>query len=344
MQKNSIEHDMSREPVSRRTLLARSLAGASLMGLGTAAWPQGEWPRQPIKAIVPYAPGGVTDLTMRTISRHVAEQIGQPVVIDNRAGGAGAIGAAAVARSAPDGYTVAAVGSSTIIASPLLNANGPFDPSADFAFVSLLATVPMLLVVNASVPAANAADFLKYVQANKGKLNYGSVAVGHYGHVAMLEVSDSLQAGMVHSPYKGESALLQDLVGGQLQCSLLAPSTARPMVDAGRLRVLGVSGMKRLRSLPNVPTLAEQGLSAPVFKMNPGWVGVVAPARTPPAIVRQLGNEYASAVKKPAVLDQIAEYGMDPVGSTGEQFAATYHAERLVWKLLLVKAGLEVKG
>jgi tripartite-type tricarboxylate transporter receptor subunit TctC len=330
--------------LSRRQLLAHAAAGGALLGLGSRAFAQSDWPKQPVKFIVPYAPGGVTDLTMRTVSRHVEKRLGQPIVIDNRGGAGGAVGMTAIAKSHPDGYTIGATASSTIIATPLLNPQVSYDAGVDFAFISLLATVPMVLTVHASSPVNNAADFLKYVEANKGKLSYGSTAVGHYGHVAMMEVSDSLGAGMVHSPYKGETPLLQDMVGGQLQCAFFAPSTVRPMAASGKLKMIGVSGTKRLKSLPNVPTLAEQGWAAPIFRMNPGWVGVVAPAKTPAAIVQRLSAEYQAAVKTPEIYDQIAEYGMDPVGSTGEQFAATYQTEKPIWKQLLTKAGLEVKG
>jgi tripartite-type tricarboxylate transporter receptor subunit TctC len=149
---------------------------------------------------------------------------------------------------------------------------------------------------------------------------------------------------MVHSPYKGESPLMQDVLGGQLQFAFFAPSTAKPMIDSGRLKPIGVSGIKRLKSMPGIPTLAEQGWAAPIFKMNPGWVGVVAPAKTPAAIVQRLSDEYQAAIKTPEIYDQIADYGMDPVGSNSEQFAATYLAERPIWKQLLTKAGLQVRG
>lgn len=333
---------------SRREMLARAAAGAALLGQGAGAFAQGasasDWPKQPLKFIVPYAAGGVTDLTMRTVSRQVEKKIGQPIVMDNRGGGGGAVGMTAVAKAQPDGYTIGATASSTIIATPLLNPQVSYDPAVDFAFISLLATVPMVLTVNASLPINTAAEFLKYVQANKNKLSYGSTAIGHYGHVAMMEVSDSQGAGMVHSPYKGETPLLQDIVGGQLQFAFFSPSSCKPMVDAGKLRMLGISGTKRLKSLPNVATLAEQGWAAPIFKMNPGWVGVLAPAKTPAAIVQRLSAEYQAAIRIPEIHEQISEYGMDPIGSTGEQFAATYQAERPIWKALLTKAGLEVKA
>jgi tripartite-type tricarboxylate transporter receptor subunit TctC len=334
---------MDTRQLSRRQLLAHAAAGGALLGLGPRALAQADYPKQAVRFIVPYAPGGVTDLTMRTVGRSVEKRLGQPVVVDNRAGAGGAVGMTAVAKANPDGYTIGATASSTIIATPLLTPVA-YDPATDFAFISLLATVPMVLTVNSTVPATNAAEFIGYVKANKGKLNYGSTAVGHYGHVAMLELDEQLNAGMVHSPYKGESPLIQDVVGNQLQFAFFAPSTAKPMIEAGKLKPIGVSGTKRLKAMPNLPTLAEQGWSAPIFKMNPGWVGVVAPSKTPAAIVQKLSEEYQAAIRLPEINDQIAEYGMDPVGSSGEQFLATYQAERPIWKQLLTKAGLQVRA
>lgn len=335
---------MDSRTYSRRQMLAQATAGGVLLGLGPRAFAQSDWPRQPIKFIVPYAAGGVTDLTMRTVSRFVEKRIGQSIVMDNRGGAGGAVGMTAIANAPGDGYTIGATAASTIIQTPLLNPSVSYDPAKDFAYVSLLATVPMVLTVHASNPVNNAAEFLKYVAANKGKLSYGSTAVGHYSHVSMMEVSDSLNADMVHSPYKGETPLMQDMLAGQLQCCFFAPSTVRPMAEAGKLKMIGVSGTKRLKALPDVPTLAEQGWSAPIFKMNPGWVGVCAPGKTPPAIVKRLSDEYQAAIKTPEIYDQIADYGMDPVGSSGEQFLATFLAERPIWKELLTKAGLQVHG
>jgi tripartite-type tricarboxylate transporter receptor subunit TctC len=328
---------------TRRQLLAQAAAGGVALGFGPMAFAQSEWPKQPIKLIVPYAPGGVNDVTLRLLSKQVADKLGQSIIIENRPGAGGVVGTNAVAKAAPDGYTIGVGATSTLIATPLTNPQSTVDVTKDLTFICQLAATPMLLAVNPSVPVKTAAELPAYLKAERGKLSYGSMAVGHFGHVVIKELSDTYQAAMVHSPYKGESPLMQDVLGNQLQFAFFAPSTAKPMIDSGKLKPIGVSGTKRLKSMPNLPTLAEQGWAAPIFKMNPGWVGVVAPAKTPAAIVQRLSQEYQAAIKTPEINDQIAEFGMDPVGSTSEQFLATYQAERPIWKQLLTKAGLEVR-
>ena len=334
---------MDHSMISRRQLLAQAGLGGLALGIGTSVFAQADWSNQPIKFILPFAPGGVTDMVMRMTSKFVADRVGQPIAVDNRPGAGGTVGMTAVAKAQPNGYTIGATASSTIIATPLLNGNLAFETS-EIAFVSLLATVPMVLTVNSSLGVNSAADLLKYIRANKGKLSYGSTAVGHYGHVAMMEASESQGAGMVHSPYKGEAPLMQDLLGGQIQIAFFAPSTIKPQADAGKVKLLGVSGTKRLKSNPNLPTLAEQGWTAPIFKMNPGWVGVIAPSKTPASIIQRLSKEYQAAVHDPEINSKISEAGLDPVGTNAEQFNATFVAERPVWKELFTKAGLEIKG
>jgi tripartite-type tricarboxylate transporter receptor subunit TctC len=335
---------MNHQGISRRQLLAHAgLAGLAGLACPTGAAAAPAWPDQPIKFIVPYAPGATTDLVMRMASRHVTERLGQPVVLESRPGAGGAVGMSALAKSAPDGYTIGATSGSMLIATPMINEGLSFTP-ADFTFVSLLANVPFILTVPASLPVQNAAELLQYVRANRNKLSYGSVAVGHYAHVAMQEVSESQNADMVHVPYKGEALVLQDLLGGRLQLGFFSPSTIKPMADSGKVRLLGVSGTKRLRALPSVPTLAEQGWLAPVFRMNAGWLGVVAPAKTPAPVLQRLTAEYMAAIRDPQVNAQLSEVGLDPVGSTAEEFATIHQTERALWKGLLLKAGLELKG
>jgi len=328
---------------TRRHFLAQAAAGSAALSLRPAAFAQSDWPRQPIKLIVPYAPGGANDVTLRLVSKHVSEKLGQPIVIDNHPGAGGVVGTNVVAKAAPDGYTIGVGATSTLIATPLTNPASNVDVAKDLMFVSLLAVAPMVLAVNTSVPVRTAADLPSYLKAQKGKLSYGSMAVGHFGHVAIKEMSDLYDAAMVHSPYKGEAPLVQDLVGGQIQMALVTPPGARAMADAGRLRLLAVTGTKRIKLFPDVPTFAEQGFDNPLFRMNAGWIGIVAPAGSPAAALRRLEAEYGAAIQAPEVNQKLSDLGLEPIGADGATFAATYTREKVVWRDLLVKAGVEVK-
>jgi len=329
---------------TRRQFLAQAAAGGAALTLGPAAFAQSDWPRQPIKLIVPYAPGGANDVTLRLVSKHVAEKLGQPILIDNRPGAGGVVGTNVVAKAAPDGYTIGVGATSTLIATPLTNPQSTVDVAKDLVFVSLLAAAPMVLAVNLSVPVNSAKDLPKYLKEQKGMLNYGSMAVGHFGHVVIKELSDLYEAAMVHSPYKGEAPLVQDLVGGQIQMAMVTPPGIRGMAEAGRVKLLAATGTKRLKVFPNVPTFAEQGFDNPVLRMYAGWIGIIAPAGTPAAAVKRLEAEYSAAIHNPEVNQKLMEIGMEPIGANAETFTATYAREKIVWRDLLVKAGVEVKG
>jgi tripartite-type tricarboxylate transporter receptor subunit TctC len=329
---------------SRRHWLVKAGATTLALGLGRSGWAQSDWPKQPIKLIVPYAPGGVNDIVMRLVGKQVGDRIGQPIFADNRPGAGGIVGTSAIVRSPADGYTIGAAATSTLIATPLTNPESAVDVTRQLAFVSILATVPMFLTVNVSIPVNNAADLLKYIHANPGKLSYGSMAVGHFGHVTLMEMSEAQHGDMVHSPYKGEAPLVQDLIGNQIQLAMTTPPVVKSLAEAGQLKILGVSGTERLKAFPHVPTLAEQGLSAPIFKMSAGWMGIVVPAGTPAPIIQRLSTEYAAAVRVPDINDKMVALGLEPIGSSAEEFAATYARERPIWRELLVKAGLEVRG
>jgi tripartite-type tricarboxylate transporter receptor subunit TctC len=329
---------------TRRQWLAQAGGAAAALAAGPQAWAQAAWPAGPIKLVVPYAPGGANDVTLRLVSRHVERKLGQPIVIDNKPGAGGVIGTSAVAKAPPDGYTIGVGATSTLIATPLTNPSSTVDVPKDLVFISMLAVSPMLLAVNTSVPVNSAAELPAYLKAQRGKLSYGSMAVGHFGHVVIKELSDAYEAAMVHSPYKGEAPLIQDLIGGQIQMAMTTPPAVRPMVEAGRVKVLAVSGTKRLKIFPNVPTFAEQGLNSPLFKMNAGWIGIIGPARMPAAAVHRLETEFCAAVREPEVSDQLSDLGLDPIGADGATFAATYARERPVWRDLLVKAGLDVRA
>jgi tripartite-type tricarboxylate transporter receptor subunit TctC len=329
---------------TRRQLLAQAAAGSVALGFGPMAFAQSEWPKQPIKLIVPYAPGGVNDVTLRLLSKQVADKLGQSIIIENRPGAGGVVGTNAVAKAAPDGYTIGVGATSTLIATPLTNPQSTVDVTKDLTFICQLAATPMLLAVNPSVPIKTAAELPAYLKAERGKLSYGSMAVGHFGHVVIKELSDTYQAAMVHSPYKGEAPLLQDLIGGQIQMALITPPGVRAMAEAGRVKLLAVTGTERLKLFPNVPTFAEQGFTAPLYKMYAGWIGVIGPAGMPAAAVRRLEAEYAAAVHQPEVNEKLTELGLHPIGANAEAFAAAYARELPIWRDLLVKAGLEVKG
>jgi len=216
----------------------------------------------------------------------------------------------------------------------------PYDTDRDIGFVTLLATVPMVLAVHPSLPAHTAPELMQYIKRNKGKLSYGSVATGHYGHVASEHINASYDGGMVHVPYKGEAPMLQDLLANLLPLSFVTISTAKPHVEAGKLRLLAITGTRRHPSMPNVPTFAEQGLDADVYKMNPGWIGLGAPAKTPAAIMKRMATETVAAARDPEVAERITALGMDFVGNTPEAFVETYRAEKPIWQKLLKQAGI----
>ncbi len=329
--------------LSRRRWLARAVAGAMAAGLACCALAQSDWPKMPIKLIVPYAPGGANDVVLRLVSQRVAQHLGQPILVENRPGAGGVVGTNVVAKAAPDGYTIGVGSTSTLIATPLTNPASTLDVGKDLSFVALLASSPMLLAANNALPVNSAAGLPKLLQDEKGKLSYGSMAVGHFGHVLIKELSDTYDAGMVHSPYKGEAPLLQDLIGGQIQLALITPPAVQAMAEAGRVKLLGVSGTKRLKLFPNVPTLAEQGFTAPIYSMNAGWIGIIAPAGTPAPIVKKLGEAFDGAVREPEVHEKLVDLGLDPIAGDGAAMAAAYAQEKPVWRGLLAKAGLPVK-
>lgn len=326
---------------ARRRFLHQASAAGLTLGLGSAAHAQAEWPQSPVRLIVPFPAGGATDILARLIGRGLSARLGQQLIVDNRAGAGGMIGTGALAKAAPDGQTFGIIIVSTVITAPFLFEKVAYDTDRDLGFVTLLATVPMVLAVHPSVPVATAPELMQHLRRNKGKLSFGSVATGHYGHVASEHINATYDAGMVHVPYKGEAPMLQDLVAGQRPLSFVTIATAKPHVEAGRLRLLAITGTRRHPSMPNVPTFAEQGLDADVFKMNPGWIGIGAPAKTPAAIVRRMATETVAAARDAEVAERIAALGMDFVGNTPEAFVEAYRTEKPIWQKLLKNAGIK---
>ena len=330
-------------PVSRRQFLAQAgAAGLALGGLPLAQAQTSDWPRNPLKCVVPFAAGGATDALTRLIARGVAARIGQPIAVDNRGGAGGIPGTDAVAKAPPDGYTFGSTTLTQLVSNQILYDKLPYDVDKELSFLSLTATVPLVLCVHPSLPVANAPELLRHIKATKGKYSYGSYGTGNFGHLAAMHISESQGAGMVHAPYRGEAPMLADLIGGQVHMAFGSAQSTRPHIEAGKLKAIGVTGSERIRALANVPTLAEQGLSDDVYKMNPGWIAFIAPQKTPAAIQQRLAAEIIAVTQLPETKEAIINMGFTPVGNTPQEFAAAYRAEFPVWRKLIQQAG--VKG
>lgn len=307
----------------RQTKIGLGRRGAlSLMAMALAApatWAQTEpkFPSRPIKIIVPFTPGGTTDILARSIGQKLAEYWGQPVVVDNRPGAAGWLGITAMAKSPPDGYTIS-VTISNIIYAKSLYAKLPFDMATDFAPVSMISRSAIALAVPPQFPADNLQDFISYIRKNPGKHNYGSFGQGTSAHIFGETLNGSANLDLVHVPFKGAAPIVTDLLGGHLTSALLDTGTVRPLVLAGKVKLLAISGTQRVAALPNVPTFGEQGYKGfePV-----GFFQVLAPANTPKDILRKLSSGIAKALQSDELKARMQEFGQEPVGSTPEELA-----------------------
>jgi tripartite-type tricarboxylate transporter receptor subunit TctC len=320
---------------NRRSLLAAGLA------LGAAsAWAQA-YPSKAIKLIVPYAAGGATDITARTLGEKLATRLGQPVLVDNRGGAGGVTGTDQALKSPADGYTFLVSLGTTMLINQYLYEKLPYNPQKDQALITQIALAPVVLLVNPQLPVNTAPELLQYIERNKGKLAYGSWGMGSYAHLAGAWLSDSLKADMNHAAYKGEALMLQDLVGGQIQMTFASLQSARPYIDSGRLRVLAVTGTQRMAALPKVPTMTEQGIKDEVFRVT-GWVGMSAPAKTPADVVARVANEVRAIIAQPDVRERIQQMGFIPVGSTPEEFGIQFRKDAPVWERLVKLSGAKL--
>ena len=302
---------------------------AGLLALAPATvLSQAAWPNKPIRFIVGFPPGGPTDVIARIIADRLKEELKQPVLVENRPGASGNVGAQAVAASAPDGYTF--LYSSTAIAtSPALYDKLPFDALRDFEPVTQTISVPLVLVVNPSVPAKTVSEFISHVRANPGKLNYASSGAGTSIHLvtALFLLQNTLDAQ--HVPYKGTNPALADLVGGTVQFTTGALNTALPFIRDGRLRPLAVTSLARSGAIPQVPTLDESGMKG--FEVT-AWQAILAPAKTPADILQRISAETARVMRQPEVLAKLATQDALPVGSTPGEYAAYLRSELERWK------------
>lgn len=302
-------------------LLAVSAAVCSLAA-APCAFAQ-EWPAKPIRLIVSFAPGGLTDLIARAMQPKLAEGLGQPVIIENRPGAGGTVAEGLLARAAPDGYTIMLTADS-VPANPHLIANLPYDTLKDIVPVSLLVRIPLVLLVNPSVPATNVKEFVDYVRANNGKISYASPGIGTSNHLYFEVFKDMMHLDMPHIAYKGGGPAMTDLLGGHVPVMLISATLATPQVAAGKVRALAVTSDKRSPQMPNVPTFAEAGYA----DFHPQqWTGLFVPARTPPAVIARLTNEFAKALKAPDVLARLTELRAEPVMSSQAEFTSLIHKD-----------------
>ena len=302
---------------------AALLMSACLLGSGFSVCAQ-DYPRKPVRLIVPFAAGGGNDTVARAIAQQLSASLGQSVYVDNRAGAGGVVGAELAAKSPPDGYTMFLGGVGSHAVNPNLHAKLPYDPIRDFAPITLIASAPSVLVVHPSLPAGTIVEFAALARARPGKLNYASNGNGSSAQLAAVMYESMAGVEMVHVPYKGLAPALADLLSGEVQLMFSSMVAIVPHIKAGKLRALAVTGKKRSALLPEVPTIAESGL--PGYEAG-SWYGILAPAETPRDIVLLLNAEIVRALKQPEVRERLANEGAEAIGGTPEEFAAHIKAE-----------------
>jgi len=319
-------------------LLACALASATLPAAHAQA-PAASWPSKPIRWVVPFPPGGAMDAIARTLGEKAGKTLGQPFVIENKPGAGGNIGADFVAKQPGDGYTlmISSIGMAT---NKPLYGKLSYDPIKDFAPVSLLAVVPNVLVTNAIQPDVKTAkDVIAAARKTPGKLTYASAGNGTSIHLAGEVFTSLAQVDMLHVPYKGSGPAVSDLLGGQVNYMFDSITSARPHIESGKLRALGLTTAKRSKSLPNVPTLAEAGL--PGYEVSP-WFAVFMPAATPKDIVAKVNSALLEAMKDPDVVKRFETIGAEPVGSTPEEMAQHLARESERWTKLIQERGIKL--
>jgi tripartite-type tricarboxylate transporter receptor subunit TctC len=296
-----------------------------------------EFPTKAVRIIVPFAPGGPNDLAARPVAQKLYEILGQPFVIDYRAGANGIIGCDLVAKSAPDGYTMVVISSSFSINASTY-AKLPFDPVRDFAPVSSLATSDIIFVINPTVPAKNVKEFVALAKANPGKLTHSSSGTGGSLHLGAELFKQAAGLNMVHVPYKGASLALTDVIGGHVDSMFISAPGAVPQIKAGKVRVLASAGARRSRVLPDTPTFIESGLPDVLVDTR---YGLLAPAATPPAIVTKIQAAVTKALATPEVRDNYASLGLDPAPLTAQEYTTFLREEIQRWRKVVTAAKLQ---
>jgi len=319
-------------------LLALGCAGA--FAQSNSARGIGDYPSRPIRFVVGFLPGGPSDTIGRVVGSKLGDALGQTVVIDNRAGAGGNLSAEIVAHAQPDGYTMLLGTGGPLVIAPIIGQKVGFDADKDFAPVSKLGNSMSILAAHPSLPAKNLQELIALAKAKPGDINYASSGVGTSNHLAAELLSSMARIQMTHVPYKGSGAALPALLGGQVKLGFGPLLPAIPHVKAGRLKALGVSGLKRSAAVPEIPTIAEQGL--PGYEVN-SWYGLYVPGKTPKAVVARLNQDVIKVLALPDVKQRLAHDGVEAEGSTPGQLASLVRAERTLWAKVIQDAKIKVQ-
>jgi tripartite-type tricarboxylate transporter receptor subunit TctC len=320
---------------NRRSFIGGAAALLAISVTGTAQ--AQSYPSKPIRLIVPFSAGGSSDLLGRIVAQKLGERLGQPIIVENRAGAGAMLGSSYVAKSEPDGYTLLLAVSSAMVFGPLTTKQPLFDPIKDFTPISLLVHHPTILIVHPSVEAKTVKELIAYAKANPGKLNYGSQGNGTTAHLMGERFNRMAGIDIVHVPYKGAAPAMVDMLGGRIQLMFDSASTSMPHIKAGKVRALALANATRFSGLPDLPTIAEAGL--PGFDKS-SWNGLLGPAGMPKNIVDRLSAEAVKIFSDPALRDQLRTEGIEPVGTDAASLASHMKTELQVWEPIVRSAGL----
>jgi tripartite-type tricarboxylate transporter receptor subunit TctC len=316
-----------------RQILA-CVAAALLAGTALAQ----SYPLKPVRLIVGFPAGGPTDIFGRTFAQALSAGLGQTVIVENKSGGGGVLGIDAVAKASPDGYTLGFNNQGSVAMAPFVLSKMPFNPNKDLALITTVVKVPEVVVVNPSLPVASLAELIAYARANPGKINFGSAGAGGITHLACELLKAEARVDLFHVPYKGAAPAVSDLLGGQVNMGIFDIPVVLPHIQSGKFKALAVTSAKRAPSLPDVPTTAEVGYPKVI---SDNWYGLVAPAATPPAVLRRIHDAAVAALRSTALLDQFAKVSGIAFPSTPEEYAAFLSEEQARWSTIIKAIGFK---